>query len=344
MRTRTALENRAHITRRTWLRSALGVGLAAMTHPLQARQQMQTHMPPGVAPRPKGPPVFLDYDQQEIDAAYDQAPWARNQAEIAKRVAQRNVATLARLGPPRRLSYGPAPGEQLDVYVTRQPNAPINLYVHGGAWRAGVAAASAYLAEVFVDHGAHFVALDFNNVVETKGDLMTMARQVRRGVAWVYANARTFGGDPNRVYISGFSSGGHLAAVAATTDWPRDFKVPAGIIKGALFCSGMYDLQPVSLSSRRTYVNFTPETIDELSPERHLARLTAPVIVAHGTLETPEFQRQNRQFAAAVKAAGKQATLLIGEGYNHFEMIETLASPYGLLGRAALQQMNLTRP
>jgi arylformamidase len=90
-------------------------------------------------------------------------------------------------------------------------------------------------------------------------------------------------------------------------------------------------------------VNFTPQTIDELSPERHLARLTAPVIVAHGTLETPEFQRQNRQFAAAVKAAGKPVTFLIGEGYNHFEMIETLASPYGLLGRAALQQMNLTR-
>jgi arylformamidase len=304
---------------------------------------MQTHMPRGVAPRPKGPLVFLDYDQQELDTAYDQAPWAPNQADIARRVAQRNSATLARLGRPKRLSYGPTAVEQLDVYVTRQPNAPVQVYVHGGAWREGVASASAYLSEVFVDHGSHFVALDFNNVLESKGDLMTMARQVRRGVAWVYENARTFGGDPGRMYVSGFSSGGHLAAVAATTDWSRDFKLPAGIIKGALFCSGMYDLQPVSLSARRTYVNFAPQTIDELSPERHLARLTAPVIVAHGTLETPEFQRQNRQFAAAVKAAGKPVTFLIGEGYNHFEMIETLASPYGLLGRAALQQMNLTR-
>jgi arylformamidase len=344
MRTRTALENRAHITRRTWLRSALGVGIAAAAHSLQARQQMQTHMPPGVPARPKGPLVFLDYDQQELDAAYDQAPWAPNQADIARRVAQRNSATLGRLGPPKRLSYGPTTVEQLDVYLTRQPNAPVHVYVHGGAWREGVASASAYLSEMFVDHGSHFVAFDFNNVVETKGDLMTMARQVRRGVAWVYENARAFGGDPNRIYISGFSSGGHLAAVAATTDWARDFKLPPGIVKGALFCSGLYDLQPVSLSARRTYVNFTPETIEQLSPERHIARLTAPVVVAHGTLETPEFQRQNRRFAAAVKAAGKPVTFLIGEGYNHFEMIETLASPYGLLGRAALQQMNLTRP
>ena len=317
--------------------------MTAAAHPLHARQQMQTHMPPGMPPRPKGPLVFLGYDQQELDAAYDQAPWAPNQAEVARRVAQRNVATLARIGPPKRFSYGPTPGEQLDVYVTRQPRAPVHVYIHGGAWREGVASASAYLSEVFVDHGAHFVALDFNNVLETRGDLMTLARQVRRGVAWVYANAAMFGGDANRLYVSGFSSGGHLAAVAATTDWPRDFKLPAGIITGALFCSGMYDLQPVSLSARRTYVNFTRETIDELSPEWHLARLPASVIVAHGTLETPEFQRQNRQFAAAAKTAGKAATLLVGEGYNHFEMIETLGSPYGLLGRAALQQMNLTR-
>ncbi len=311
--------------------------------PLHARQQMQTHMPPGMPPRAKGPLVFLDYDQQELDVAYDQAPWAPNQTDVARRVAQRSAATLARLGPPKRFPYGPTAVEQLDVYVTRQPNAPVHVYVHGGAWREGVASASAYLAEVFVDHGAHFVALDFNNVLETKGDLMTLARQVRRAVAWVYTNAAMFGGDANRLYVSGFSSGGHLAAVAATTDWPRDFKLPAGIIAGALFCSGMYDLEPVSLSARRTYVNFTRETIDELSPARHLARLPASVIVAHGTLETPEFQRQNRQFAGAVKAAGTSATLLIGEGCNHFEMIETLGSPYGLLGRAALQQMNLTR-
>jgi len=60
------------------------------------------------------------------------------------------------------------------------------------------------------------------------------------------------------------------------------------------------------------------------------------------TYETPEFQRQTRDFAAAVKAADKPAELLVGEAYNHFEMLETLASPYGLLGRAVLKQMGLT--
>jgi arylformamidase len=61
-----------------------------------------------------------------------------------------------------------------------------------------------------------------------------------------------------------------------------------------------------------------------------------------GTLETPEFQRQNREFAAAAKAPGKAADLIVLNGYNHFEVAESLGNPYGLLGRAVLRQMQLS--
>src|ERR1700726_217201 len=101
----------------------------------------------------------------------------------------------------------------------------------------------------------------------------------------------------------------------------------------------MYDLEPVRLSHRSTYVKFTDEIEQELSSLRHLDRLACPLIVGYGTYETPEFQRQARDFAAAVKAAGKPVQLLVGEGYNHLEM---LANPYGLLGRAVLAQMRLS--
>jgi arylformamidase len=168
-----------------------------------------------------------------------------------------------------------------------------------------------------------------------------MATQVRSAVAFVYKNAASFGGDPGRLYVSGHSSGGHLAATVVTADWRKDFGLPADIVKGGLLCSGMYDLEPVRLSHRSSYVKFTDEIEAELSALRHLDRLACPLIVAHGTCETPEFQRQARDFAAALKAAGKPAELLVGEGYNHFEILETLANPYGLLGRAALAQMGL---
>lgn len=339
------------MTRRALLGGALATAAAAVARPAVA-QQMQTHMPPGVAPKPKGPLVFLDYDKEEIDAAYNQEPWAPNllaifyrghplETELSKRGRQERAAALARLGPPRRLSYGPTEIEKLDLYMTRQPNAPMNIFIHGGAWRRGSAAGAAGTAEMFVDYGAHFIALDFNTVIETKGNLMMMAQQVRRGVAWVYKNAASFGGDPNRLYVSGHSSGAHLTAVVLTTDWRTDYGLPMDIVKGGLCASGMYDLYPVSLSARNTYVNFTDEIVQALSPQRHLDKLVAPVIVAHGTLETPEFQRQNREFAAAVKAAGKSVTFLVGEGYNHSEIGGALRNPYGLLGRPVLEQMKL---
>jgi arylformamidase len=104
----------------------------------------------------------------------------------------------------------------------------------------------------------------------------------------------------------------------------------------------MYDLTPVRLTARNSYVAFDDATVAALSPIRHLDRLHAPVIVAYGTSETPEFQRQNREFAAAVENAGKKVRLLVGEYYNHFELPETLGNPYGLLGRAALDLMGLT--
>lgn len=328
------------MTRRALLRGSLATAAVAVTGPVLA-QQTQTHMPPGVAPKPKGPLVFLDYDKDEIDAAYTQGPWAPNQAEVAKRNAQKSATALARLGSPRRLAYGPTEIEKLDLYATKRPNAPMNVFIHGGAWRGGAAAGVAFMSEMFVDSGAHFIALDFNNVIETNGNLMTMAEQVRRAVAWVHKNAASFGGDRSRLYVSGHSSGGHLAGVVLTTDWQKDFGLPIDTVKGGLCCSGMYDLYPVSLSARSNYVNFTADVLEALSSQRHLDRLAAPVIVAHGTLETPEFQRQNREFAAAVKAAGKPVTFLIGEGYNHFEIQETLGNPYGLLGRTVLEQMKL---
>ena len=183
--------------------------------------------------------------------------------------------------------------------------------------------------------------LDFSNVLESGGSLMPMADQVRRAVAWIYRNARRFGGNPDRLYVSGHSSGAHLAGVVLTTDWEKNFNLPPDTVKGGLCCSGVFDLKPVRLSVRSAYIKFDDEMEHALSAQRHVARLGCPAVLAYGTLETPEFQRQTRDFASAVKAQGKSAQLLVADGYNHFEILETLANPYGLLGRAVLEQMNL---
>jgi arylformamidase len=288
----------------------------------------------------KGPLVWLDMDQKALDDAYDQMVYAPNRDQVHKRNVFNSERVRQRLGAPKRIAYGPGEHEQLDLFAVKQPNAPVNVFIHGGAWRLRWAKDYAFIAEMFVRAGANFIALDFDGVENTKGNLLPMADQVRRAVAFVYKNAKDLGVDANRLYVSGQSSGAHLAGNVVVTDWTQ-YGVPADIVKGALLCSGMYDLKPVRLSKRSEYVAFTDEVEDKLSSQRHLDKLNCPVIVAYGTYETPEFQRQNREFAAAVKAAGKPATLLVGEGYNHFEMAEMIGNPLSLLGSAVLEQMKL---
>jgi arylformamidase len=289
----------------------------------------------------KGPPVFLDYDQAALNAAYDQAAYAPNREQLINRRNRDSELARRRIGEPERVAYGPAEIEQLDIYRTGRATAPAFVFIHGGAWRSGRSKDFAAPAEMFLAAGAHYVVPDFGWVQDVDGSLMVLADQVRRAVAWVCENAERFGGDANRIYIGGQSSGAHLAAVALTTDWQHDFGLPAEIIKGGVCISGMYDLTPVRLSARNRYVKFDDAMVAALSAIRHLDRLDARVIVAYGTCETPEFQRQNREFAAAVEAAGKKVQLLVGEHYNHFELPETLGNPYGLLGRAALDLMGL---
>jgi len=292
----------------------------------------------------KGPIVWLDMDQAELDDAYDQAVYAPNRDQLTKRRLANSAAALQRLGDPLRFAYGPTAIEGLDVYQSRKPDlpAPVAIFVHGGAWRNGVASEFTYLAEPFVHAGAHFVVLDFTNVDDANGDLFPMVEQVRRAIGWVYANAEKFGGDRSRLHLVSHSSGSHLSGCAVTHDWART-GFPLDILKGATLSSGMYDLKPVRLSKRSKYVAFTDAMEAELSAIRHLDKLHTPLILTYGTYETPEFQRQTREFAAAVKAVGKPVELLVGEACNHFEMLETLANPYGLLGRAVLTQMGLAQ-
>jgi arylformamidase len=297
-----------------------------------------------------GPLIWRDMDQQALDDAYDQLVYAPNRDLVLGRIRAASERTRQILGAPQRVAYGPSEHEGLDIFRARSPAngsgkdgaAPINIFVHGGAWRGSSAAVNAVIAEPLIGAGAHAVIIDFINVDQAGGDLMPLYRQVSRALAFIWRNAETFGGDRDRLYVLAHSSGAHLAACALANGW-REEGLPTDFCKGAMLVGGMYDLAPVRLSKRSAYVNFTDAMEQSLSPLRHIDGLTMPLVLIHGSCETPEFQRQTRDFFAALKAAGKPAELILGEGYNHFELFETAANPYGLIGRAMLRQMGLAR-
>jgi arylformamidase len=292
--------------------------------------------PLGPPPHPKGPKVFLDYDQIELDAAYDQTVYEPDIDQLSAKLKSDSDVVRSHLGNPRRIAYGKKDIEKLDIYRTDRPNAPILFFIHGGRWRVAIAHDYGFPAETFVRSGVHYVAPDFDWVQNVGGDLHVLVAQIRNAIAWVHRNAASFGGDPSRIYVCGHSSGGHLAGVAMTSDW-SDLGLPPDVIKGGVLLSGIYDLKAVRISNRSSYVKIDDKTENELSPQRHLDRLNAPLVVMYGTRETPEFQRQSREFAAAVKAAGKPVETIVAENYVHMETVESLENPYGLAGQAALR-------
>jgi arylformamidase len=324
------------ITRRSLVTSA-AVGTLTLTTDRASAQRC----PATPVARAKGPPVWLDLDQQDLDDAYDQDVYAFNTRHINDRRIEANATALALIGKPERVAYGPTEIEKLDIYKTKRPNAPTLIYIHGGSWRSGRSADFTVYAEPYVRAGANFIAVDFVNVLATNGDLFPMVDQCRQAVAWTYRNAASFGGDPNALYLVSRSSGSHLAGCVVITEWEKQ-GLPLNIVKGGVFGSGMYDLKPVRLSKRGNYVKFTDEMEQQLSAQRHLDRIHTPLTLCIGTAETPEFQRQSRDFAAALQAAGKPVKLIVAKGHNHPEMGETIGHPYGIIGRAAMDMMKLT--
>ena len=177
------------ISRRGAIATIAGAAAALTGAPALAQQGSP-------ATREKGPLVWLDMDQEGLDDAYDQVKYDPNLPHTVKRCAANSDLVRARLGAPKRLSYGATPIEGVDLYATNHRNGPINVFVHGGGWQRFSAKENAFPAELFVNAGAHYAVLDFINVDQAGGSLMPMAEQVRRAVAWIYKNARDFGGTP----------------------------------------------------------------------------------------------------------------------------------------------------
>jgi arylformamidase len=169
---------------------------------------------------------------------------------------------------------------------------------------------------------------DFNNVSEVS--LPQMIQQCREAVDWTVRNAASFGGDPDRIYLAGHSSGAHLASCVLLGN---------AVVKAALVISGMYELHAPLLSARSKYVRITPDELDAASAMRHLGRIRCPVAVAWSVGDSPEFRRQARVFSAALEGMGRLASRTEVFSPNHFEEPRQLAEPDSHLGRALFALM-----
>jgi arylformamidase len=278
-------------------------------------------------------PVFLHYSQAELDRNFDQRGWASNASEVVARWARRSEATRGHRPHRTGLRYGPGEDETLDVFPAEQPHAPVLIFVHGGAWLRHTKADFSFVAETFAASGMHTVVLNFTNLPTVR--LPEMVAQVQRGVEWVWRNADGFGGDRDRLHLAGHSSGAHLSVITLTTDWAAR-GLPADVVKGACFLSGLYDMAPVLLSARSSYVHLNAAEAASLNPMLLADAVACPLTLFYAERDTDEFRRQNEAFAHRLAASGRIVSLTRMPGLNHFEIMEQLGLPQSALGRAVL--------
>ena len=234
--------------------------------------------------------------------------------------------------------YGDGPNMTADLFPAPAVGAPIQVFIHGGYWRAMDKDMHSFPAEGFVAAGGAAVSLNY--ALAPTVTLDTIVEQCRTAFEWVADNAGRLNGDPGRIFVSGHSAGGHLTAMMLCTDWASRGR-PTDLVKGGTAISGIFDLAPIMETSINDDARLDAEAAKRNSPIHNLPVAGAPLIAAVGAEETPAFVAQNKAFAEAWEARGFAATIMEIEGLHHFNVVCEMGRPGSALTTAALAQMGL---
>ncbi len=228
----------------------------------------------------------------------------------------------------RGLRYGPAPRATLDFFPA--PAGAVRpgllVYIHGGYWQELSIDDSAFLVPAW--HAAGVAHAVVGYTLAPQATLPAIVAECRAALAWLHARAGELGFAGDDVVVAGSSAGAYLAAACADRS-----PVP---VRGIVPVSGIYDVAPLvgtSINDALGLDEITAAALNLFAPERRFP----PAVVAWGEIETGEFKRQSREFAARQGRDGTACTTLEVPGRNHFDVILDLGDPASALFTAARQ-------
>ncbi len=254
--------------------------------------------------------------QAERDASYNNGAACPDGAARIEALAA--ASALTRAASPGELDwpYGSGERQRIDVLPAGGPGAPCLVFIHGGYWQRNKREGFTALMNGVRAHG--WAAALPGYTLAPGATLTEIAAEMRAALDWI---GRRFTGP---IILSGWSAGGHLAALLL--DHPR---VAAG-----LAISGVFELAPI----RDTYLNeklrLTEAEAAALSPLR-LPQAPKPLVIAYGTAELPALVGDSRALHRLREVAGAPSRLLPLDGHDHFSILDELRSPTGALSLAA---------
>ncbi|MCS4319227.1 arylformamidase [Serratia sp. BIGb0234] len=162
------------------------------------------------------------------------------------------------------IHYGMGVAERLDLFPAARQPSPLLVFIHGGYWHSQRKEEACSMAANFTQHGVAVATLEYT--LQPEATLAEIVREVRSAIAWLYHHAGQYGIDPERIFVSGSSAGGHLCGMLIADDWQHLYQVPVNVIKGALALSGLYDIRPLCDIYINDWMRLSPEQAATLSP------------------------------------------------------------------------------
>lgn len=249
-----------------------------------------------------------------------------NYAPFLAQYREQSVRAHATLEVRRDLRYGAAPRALLDFFPAPAgvEHAPLLVYIHGGYWQELSKDDSAFLAPAWHAAGCAHAVIGYT--LAPQATVAQIVDECRAALAWLHAHSGELGFARDAVLVAGSSAGGYLAAACADRS-----PVP---VRGIVPVSGVYDVAPLigtSINDALKLNEASAAALDLFAPERRFA----PAVVAWGEIETGEFRRQSRDFAARLAREGTPATVMEVPGRNHFDVVLELGDATSALFAAA---------
>ncbi|MGW6659587.1 alpha/beta hydrolase [Rhodococcus sp. NPDC055024] len=268
---------------------------------------------------------FATYDA--LDAEYAIERSVEDFDGYLESYARRSADVRSRL-PFSEVSYGPTRAETFDIFPASVVRlAPVVVFIHGGYWYQGSKTDFSFMAEGLVSSGISAVIEDYELCPTVS--MTEIVRQHRALIAYLYRNAGELGIDRDHIYVAGHSAGGHGAAAVLATDWSY-YGLPNDVVRAGICISGLYDLRPIPFTFVGPHVQLTGTETVELSPMLDVPDSLPPLLIAYGTKETSEFQRQSVDFELACRSNGLD-TMLMPLNRDHYDIIDALADGEGVL-------------